>query len=81
VLDLLVCGNWNMVREQLGVEGRGIVPRQLATESPTARLRAELSAQGVRLPIPAQESRHVPSSNPRPKGKGRKGRGKGKRRR
>jgi len=29
-VDLLICGNWNQVREELGVEGLGLVPEHLA---------------------------------------------------
>jgi hypothetical protein len=33
-VDITVCGNWETVRKELGVEGLGLVPKELATQKP-----------------------------------------------
>jgi hypothetical protein len=38
-VDLTICGNWNKVRTTLGVEGRGLVPEELANDRPVLTFR------------------------------------------
>ena len=48
-VDTMCCGNWNTVRNQLGVEGLGLVSEELANHSPTARFSPELDAFAKKL--------------------------------
>ena len=44
-VDLMTCGNWNMVREELGVEGLGLVPPDLADRDPMAELHEAMARE------------------------------------
>jgi len=51
-VDLMVCGCWETVRKELGVEGLGLVPKELAAQKPSflpPELQAKFEAAAERL--------------------------------
>jgi len=61
-VDLMVCGCWETVRKELGVEGLGLVPKELATQKPawlgSPEVQAKLEAAAEMLfsrPLPPED--------------------------
>ncbi|MEX2386821.1 MAG: hypothetical protein WD534_03000 [Phycisphaeraceae bacterium] len=56
-VDVSVVGNWNQVREELGVEGQGLVPESLASQ----RLHPLFPMPPADISLPSHRSSHPPA--------------------